>query len=199
MSRIMTRFLPLSFVAAALLAGCAATIPPVQVTRFHNSPQLSAGSVMIQPAGGGDPQSLEFRAYTAAVARELTTLGLTESQDKTTPYVVMLDVGRDTREELARRSPVTIGVGGGSFGRSSGISLGTSFGLGKNRPRDVIVTRMAVQIRTRAADKVIWEGRAETEAPSRAPASQPGLAANKLAAALFSGFPGASGKTVRVP
>lgn len=196
---MMLKKFTLSLLAAAALAGCAASIPPVQVTRFHTNPQLAAGTAVIEPGGGGDAQSLEFRAYAAAVARELTTLGVTEAQGTASPYVVTLDVGRETREELAGRSPVTIGVGGGSFGRSSGISLGTSFGLGKNRAREVIITRMAVQIRKRADKSVIWEGRAETEASSRAPASQPGLAADKLAAALFKDFPGASGKTVRVP
>jgi Domain of unknown function (DUF4136) len=195
----MTRVFSLSLAAALMLGGCAASIPSVQVTRFHNSPTLASGAVLIQPPVGGDAQSLEFRAYAAAVARELTRLGLTESQDKASPYIVTLDVARDSREELAGRSPVTIGIGGGSFGRSSGISLGTSFGLGKNRAREVVITRMAVQIRKRDAAAVIWEGRAETESPARAPAAQPGLAADKLATALFQGFPGDSGKTVRIP
>lgn len=194
----MLKKLTLSIFAVATLAGCAASIPPVQVTRFHANPQLAAGTAVIEPSGGGDAQSLEFRAYAAAVARELATLGVTEAQGTASPYIVTLDIGRETREELSRGSPVTIGVGGGSFGRRSGVSLGTSFGLGRNRGREVIVTRMAVQIRKRADKSVIWEGRAETEASSRAPASQPGLAADKLAAALFKGFPGTSGQTVRV-
>jgi hypothetical protein len=195
----MMKKLTLSALAAITVAGCASSIPPVQVTRFHANPKLAAGAAVIEPGNGGDTKSLEFRAYAAAVARELNTLGVTEAEGATTPYVVTLDVARDTREELASRSPVTIGVGGGSFGRRSGVSLGTSFGLGGNRSREVIVTRMAVQIRKRADKSVIWEGRAETEASSRAPASQPGLAADKLATALFKGFPGESGRTVKVP
>lgn len=195
----MLKTLTLSALAAASLAGCAASIPPVQVTRFHTNPQLSPGSAMIEPLGSSDSQGLEFRTYAAAVVRELTVLGITESRGTGTPYVVTVGVSRATREELAGRSPVTIGIGGGSFGRSSGISLGTSFGLGKNRARAVIVTQMSVQIRRRADNLVLWEGRAETEASSRAPASQPSLAADKLATALFKGFPGESGRTVRVP
>lgn len=194
----MTKTMILSLFAVVGLAGCAASIPPVEVTRFHSGPQLAAGAVVIEPLNGGDAQSLEFRTYAAAVARELTVLGLTESQAKTTPYVVTLDVGRDTREELARRSPVTIGVGGGSFGRGGGVGIGTSFGLGNNRAREVVITRMAVQIRKRADKMVVWEGRAQTESPARAPAAQPGLAADKLATALFKGFPGESGKTIIV-
>lgn len=196
----MTKNLILFLAATVSLAGCVASIPPVEVTRFHINPQLTAGTAMIEPVGGGDSQGLEFRTYAAAVARELATLGLTESRDVKTPYVVAVDFGRDTREELATRSPVTIGIGGGSFGRGGGIGLGTSFGIGgSNRPREVIVTRLAVQIRKRADKAVIWEGRAQTEAPARAPSAQPGLAADKLAAALFKGFPGVSGQTITVP
>lgn len=191
--------LPLSLFAVAVLSGCAASIPPVEVTRFHSTPKLSAGAAAIEPVSGADAQSLEFRAYSAAVAREVTKLGLTEASGANTPYVITLDVSRDTREGLAKRSPVTIGIGGGSFGRSGGVGIGTSFGFGRNRPNEVVVTRMAVQIRNRADRAVIWEGRAETEAPARAPAAQPGLAADKLATALFKDFPGVSGQTVRVP
>lgn len=195
----MFKNLSLPILAAIALGGCAASIPPVSVTRFHAGPQLSAGTVVLQPVAGGDAQSLEFRTYAAAVARELATLGLTESQASSSAYVATVDIGRDTREELARQSPVTIGIGGGSFGRGGGIGIGTSFGLGKNRAREVIITRMSVQLRKRGETTALWEGRAETEAPSRAPAAQPGLAADKLATALFRGFPGVSGQTVRVP
>jgi hypothetical protein len=45
----------------------------------------------------------------------------------------------------------------------------------------------------------VWEGRAETQAPANAPAAQPGLAADKLASALFKDFPGESGRTITVP
>ena len=196
---MMLTKLPLSLFAVAVLSGCAASIPPVEVTRFHSTPRLSAGTATIEPVNGADAQSLEFRAYAAAVARETTKLGLTEASGANTPYVITLDVSRDTREGLAKRSPVTIGIGGGSFGRGGGVGIGTSFGFGRNRPNEVVVTRMAVQIRNRADKSVIWEGRAETEAPARAPAAQPGLAADKLAAALFKDFPGVSGQTVRVP
>ena len=50
-----------------------------------------------------------------------------------------------------------------------------------------------------ATGAVVWEGRAQTEAPGNAPAAQPGLAADKLARALFQDFPGESGRTITVP
>lgn len=189
----------LFFAGAASLAGCVASIPPVQVTRFHSEAQLAPGGVVIVPAGGGDPQGLEFRTYAAAVARELNTLGLSETRDAQSPYVATVEYARDTREGLVKRSPFSIGIGGGSFGRGGGIGLGTSFGIGKSRSNDIVATRLGVQLRKRAQTTAIWEGRAETQAPARAPSAQPGLAADKLAAALFKNYPGISGQTVTVP
>jgi hypothetical protein len=45
----------------------------------------------------------------------------------------------------------------------------------------------------------VWEGRSETAVRSRAPAGQPGIAAARLARALFEGFPGQSGQTITIP
>jgi hypothetical protein len=50
-----------------------------------------------------------------------------------------------------------------------------------------------------AKANTVWDGRAQTTARTNSPAIQPGLAAQKLADALFSGFPGDSGKTITVP
>jgi hypothetical protein len=51
----------------------------------------------------------------------------------------------------------------------------------------------------RSDNLVIWEGRATQSADAKSPAAQPGIAASKLAEALFTDFPGDSGKTVTVP
>ncbi len=49
-----------------------------------------------------------------------------------------------------------------------------------------------------ASGQALWEGRAIAAVPVKAPASQPGLAAAKLADALFKDFPGKSGRTISV-
>jgi hypothetical protein len=183
----------------AMLSGCAATIPPVEVTRFHAGQSISPAAIVIQPLAGGDAQALEFRSYAAAVGKQLTSLGFSESADTKSPYIAEVDFSRDTRTDVARRSPVSIGVGGGTGGGGFGIGLGTSFGIGGNKSRETIVTKLSVRIKTRADNRALWEGRAQTEVPSRAPAAQPGLAAEKLANALFKGFPGQSGETITVP
>lgn len=183
--------------ATLLLPACAATIPPVEVTRFHVSEAIAPGATMTSPVTGQDGSSIEFRTYALAVSRELARLGFAEGTKAA--YTAEISYARESRERLAPRSPVTIGIGGGTFGRHLGVGLGTSFGVGGDNSKQVIVSRLDVQLKRASDGAVVWEGRAQTEAPSNAPAAQPGLAADKLARALFSGFPGESGKTITVP
>ncbi len=188
---MLTRSIALA--TALTLGGCAASIPPVEVTRFHLGNDIQRGSVA--PAPG--IMSLEASTYRAAVERELNRLGFPTSSDAR--YIFTTDVSRDTRAALARRSPISIGIGGGTGGYGGGVGLGASFGLGGSRSRETVVTRLSVQLRDRNTQSVVWEGRAETEAPSNAAAAQPGLAADKLADALFRDFPGVTGRTISVP
>jgi hypothetical protein len=188
-----------AMILPVVLAGCTATIPPVEVTRFHLGAPIPAGNVSIVPVAGGDSQALEFRTYAAAVARELARLGYSEAATAQTPLIAEVEFSRGTRTDFARRSPVTIGIGGGSYGGGLGVGIGTSFGVGGNKSRETVITRLSVRMKTRVDGKPVWEGRAETQAPANAPAAQPGLAADKLATALFKDFPGRSGETITVP
>ncbi|MFM9977813.1 MAG: DUF4136 domain-containing protein [Sphingomonadaceae bacterium] len=185
----------LAVAGALIMGGCAASIPPVQVTRFHLSGDIARDTV--SAALGAD--TLEAGSYRAAVERELNRVGFPSAGAAAATYVFTADVNRDTRAALAARSPVTIGIGGGTGGYGGGIGLGASFGVGGNRSREVVVTQLAVQLRRRADQTVVWEGRAETQAPGNSPAAQPSLAADKLAAALFKDFPGETGRTISVP
>ena len=185
--------------AFSALSACSATIPPVEVTRFNTGQPMVAGGVSILPKVGSDSQSLEFRTYASAVARQMAGLGFTETSGANAPYIAEIEHSRGTRTDAAKRSPFTIGIGGGSFGRGGGIGVGTSIGLGGEGTRETIITRLSVRIKSRTDGKAMWEGRAQTSASARAPAAQPGLAAEKLAAALFKGFPGKTGETVIVP
>ncbi len=188
----MMRTLLLSTVFA--LGGCAASIPPVQVTRFHLGSEIArapVAPVIIE-------NSLERAAYDAAVARELARLGFAAGTAEAR-YTFSSEVARETRAAAPKRSPISIGIGGGTGGYGGGVGAGVSFGLGGKKNNEIVATRLSVQLRERGGKGVVWEGRAETEAPSNAPASQPGLAADKLAKALFKDFPGESGRTISVP
>jgi len=195
-----SRLIILSAAALLPLAACQTATAPVEVTRFHLDQPLERGTVVLEPAPGGDRQSLEYQTYAAAVARELQRVGYVETPTLgQSLYVATVDVTRGTRARLAERSPVTIGIGGGTGGYGSGVGIGASFGIGGGRSRDLTVTQLAVQLKRRSDQQVVWEGRAQTEARSGAPAAQPGLAAERLAQALFRDFPGESGRTISVP
>lgn len=188
---------PLLIGSAFALAGCAASVPPVEVTRFHLNQPITPGTVAIDTSAPG-VKSLEFTNYTNAVNAELQRLGFTPAAIGASDYIATVGVMRDTREALAERSPVSVGVGGGTGSYGGGVGVGVGFSFG-SKPKDVVVSELHVQIKRRAAGDVIWEGRAQTEAKENAPAAQPGIAAGKLAAALFKDFPGRSGETISVP
>ena len=191
------RTLVLASAAMLLLPACTAKLPPVEVTRFHVNETIAPGTIAIAPMDDIEANSIEFRTYAIAVSRELTRLGFSEGANPA--YSAEVGYSREARDRLSKASPVTIGIGGGSFGRHVGVGLGTSFGVGGDNSRKMIISRLEVRLKRAADGTVVWEGRAQTEAPSNAPAAQPGLAADKLSRALFAGFPGESGKTIAVP
>ncbi|WP_295496907.1 hypothetical protein [Sphingorhabdus sp. EL138] len=80
--------------------------------------------------------------------------------------------------------------------RGVGVSLG--FNLGSSSAA-LLQSSLAVRIVRRIDQMVIWEGTAVQSAKAGSPAAQPGIAASKLAEALFKDFPGVSGETIRVP
>lgn len=188
--------------AIAFLGGCATAVPPVEVTRFHaGDPVVSSGGILIEPMPGQQSDSIEFRTYAGAVAQELQRVGFTDETGKQTfaasEYIARMAIIRDVRSPIATRSPVSVGVGGSTGSYGSGVGLGIGINLA-GKPKDVVTTELSVQIRRRADNQAVWEGRATTQAKDGTPAAQPGIAAAKLAAALFSGYPGKSGETITV-
>jgi len=198
--------LVLPVVAGSLaLAGCATAIPPVEVTRFHaGEPVPRSGGILVEPAPElGRDDSIEYRTFASAVSQELQRIGFTDEAGLKTfapsEYVAIVRYDREVRAPYARgsRSPVSVGVGGSTGSYGSGLGVGIGIDL-SGKPKDIVVTRLSVQIRRRPDNKPVWEGRAETSAKTGTPASQPGLAASKLAAALFRDYPGRSGETITV-
>ena len=190
--------------AALLVSGCTAMTPPVDVTRFHNAQvaPIIPGTIRIQAnvTEEGDGRSLEYGTYSAALLRELQRVGFAEARDNPdkSEYVARYTIDRAVLSAGGSRSPVSVGVGGSTGSYGSGVGLGIGINLG-GRPKDKIVTELSVRISDRASGNVVWEGRASIEAKQGSPAAQPGLAAAKLAEALFRDFPGVSGTTIRVP
>lgn len=186
--------------SALLLAGCATSTGPIDVTRFHTDQVARQGSVAIVAGNPADANSLEFRTTANAVSAALVRNGFTPAgQSSAHPQVeAVVDLARETLSPAAaRRSPVSVGVGGSTGSYGSGLGLGIGIDL-SGKPKPVIATRMRVQLRRAGSNDVFWEGRAETYAKEGSPAAQPGIAAGRLADALFQGFPGQSGETITV-
>jgi hypothetical protein len=180
-------------------AGCATAVPPVEVTRFHAADVARTGTVAIVPGPDVDAQSIEYRTYANAVAAQLRTVGFTIAEPGAkADYAARVDYRREVRRPPDRkRSPVSVGVGGSTGSYGGGVGLGIGIDL-SGPPKAVIVTDLAVQLRRAADDVAVWEGRAETQAKENTPSAQAGIAAGKLAEALFRDYPGQSGETIRV-
>jgi hypothetical protein len=187
----------MSLLVAASLAGCATGPQPSEVTRFHLNQPIARGQIAIEPFNQRDAGSIEFRDYADAVSRQLAANGWTVVASGQAEQVALVDFAQGSRDDVVKRSPVTIGLGGATGGWSSGVGGGISFGLGGGSG-STTASMMEVSIKRRSDGTVIWEGRARTEADARRPESSPSVAADKLAAALFQGFPGESGRTITV-
>lgn len=196
-----TRVLIAVAAVAVLASGCSTTgggrPAPVEATRYHLSQPIPPGTVGIQ-ADGAQVAGPEFSLYTGAVMREMERLGFTPAATGGSPdYLVAIGFTRTDRGQVRTRPPVTIGIGGGSFGGNVGVGGGVSTGIG-GKTRTVYGMELSVQIRRRGDNTVVWEGKAITETLSGAPGAQPNDGAARLAAALFKEFPGQSGITTTV-
>ena len=192
------RILPL--LTLSVLTACVVPTGPVEVTRFNRAAEgvpYGKGSFAVALVGeSASARSLAGSPYLAAVAREMQRIGY---RDNTGNSDVIAEVRFGaTLVRLDRRAPVSVGVGGstGSYGSGVGVSFG--FNLGNGTAAQV-QSSLAVRIVRRSDQVVIWEGTAVQFAKAGSPAAQPGIAASKLAEALFKDFPGVSGETIRVP
>jgi len=193
-ARPLTALLPL-----ALLSACVAPVGPVEVTRFHlpDTSMLGRGAVTVVPGAGMDAQSLEYRTYASAVARQLVLLGYAEQVAGSAPQRAEVRLRREIWREGAGRSPVSVGVGGSTGSYGSGIGVGIGLNL-SGPPPEQVTTELSVTIREAASERALWEGRASFTVKASSPMAQTQLGAAKLAEALFKDFPGRSGETVLV-
>jgi hypothetical protein len=192
-----------AFAMIACLAACTSSggaRKGVEVTRFHLGQPLARGPIAIEAFDPADENSLEFRSYAGAVERQLSRHGWTIvrsiGQSET---VALVDVTQGTRTSLAPRTPVSVGIGGGtgSWGSGGGVGVGVGLG-GGSRPTELVTNLLEVRIKRRSDGTIFWEGRASSETRANAAEAQPAAAVERLAEALFQGFPGTSGQTIRV-
>jgi hypothetical protein len=184
---------------AALAAGCASNgttgagmgaAGTAEVTRFHLGQNIARGEIAIEPLDRSQMGSMEFGRYAAAVEGQLTALGWRVARGTTrSEQVAVVRVSQGTRQQM-RRSGTGIGMDGGMSGGVQGSMA--------PRAGEVVVTELAVRLQRRSDGTAIWEGRAQSEARAGTPMADRANAADRLATALFQGFPGESGRTIRV-
>jgi hypothetical protein len=179
------------------LAACSTTRPGTEVKRFHLGQPIARSTITLVPAPG-QPKGLEFQSYADAVGRELVAQSFVPVVgDPSAAYVGTIEI-RQMARPAPRRGGLSIGLGGGSFGRSGGVGGGVSLPVGQSRPGDIVTTNLSLQIKRRADSSVIWEGSASGEGDSRNGGGDLSAQIPELARALLSGFPGTPGQTVLV-
>jgi hypothetical protein len=189
-----------AFLAAPLLivSTGAMAAPPVEVTRFHTAEAARSGTVRLVADDGLDPGSLEYRTFASAVADAMTRAGFTPVLDETATYTARIGYERHVDRPVDDRgSPVSVGVGGATGRYGGGLGVGIGINL-SGKPKATIGTLLRVQMRQTDSGQALWEGRAETAARENKADAQTGVAAARLANALFKDYPGQSGATIKV-
>lgn len=189
----------MALTGAALLAGCAAQVPPAEVTRFHLGQPIAQGEIAVEPRNPNEASSLEFQSVATPIARELRARGFAIAPNlPRSELVAVVDLQQASRQIGLERSAFSIGLGGGSYGGGVGVGGGVSFPVGKKTVPMATRTDLFVQIKRRSDSTVIWEGRGRIEARDGTPYASTAAAVDKLATALFKDFPGESGRTITV-
>ena len=192
--------------AGASLTACATgpSLPPTEVLRYHLGEPIDRGTIAVQPLTSGGPASIEFKTYAAAVQGELLKAGYSVPTPGAKPLLVAtVGFTRTTQAGPPKRSPISIGLGGGGFsggrgGGGVGLGGGVGFPIGGGGSTAILVSELSVTIKRAADQSPVWEGRAQSFADARKEDARTDIQAAKLARALFMGFPGESGRTIQV-
>jgi hypothetical protein len=214
------KMLALAAPAALLALSACATGFPAQVQRFQAMPAPHGQSFVIQAADRAKAGGLEFSQYANLVRRHLIAHGYSEAPvGHPATLVVSLDYGVDDGRErvVARPDPFGYGRGFGYrpfysrfgyFGRhrspfywgwNDPFLYGPYGGLGYGGGYDidsytVYTSYVDMDIRRAADGQSLFEGLAQARSRSD---DLPVLVPN-LVEAMFTGFPGNSGETVRI-
>lgn len=198
---------------ALLALGACATPFKADVSRFQELPAPQGQSFVIRAADPADAGGIEFSQYASLIAGEMIELGYVQAQGGTADMTVSLDYGVDEGKErtVVRQDPFYDPYWGyGSFYRPyivrtrrgaryiSGYYDPFLFS-GFNRGYDVdsftvYTSGLDLKIDRNSDGKRLFEGKAEAKSRSD---KLPYLIPN-LVEAMFTGFPGNSGETVRI-
>ena len=210
------KILTLAAPAALLALGGCATGLPTQVSRYQAMPAPAGQSFVVQPADPADRGGLEFSRYADLVRRHLVEQGYSEaSSPQTATLVVSLDYGVDDgRQQVVTRPALgyrRFGYGGfgyrpywsrfGGYGR-----FRSPFYYGWDDPfwyrgygeeidvYTVYTSFLDMDIKRSSDGESVFEGIAR----ARSRTDELGVLVPNLVEAMFTGFPGNSGETVKI-
>ena len=216
---LKSKMLALAAPAALLALSACATGFPAQVQRFQAMPAPQGQTFAIQASDRDKSGGLEFSQYADLVRRHLVELGYTEAPSaQAATMVVTLDYGVDNgRDRVVARpdpfGPYGYGFGGryrpfysryGYFGRYR-----SPFYWGWDDPflygpfgynsydvdtYTVYTSFLDMDIRRTSDGQSLFEGLAQ----ARSRSNQLTALVPNLVEAMFTGFPGNSGETVRI-
>ncbi|MBV7257246.1 DUF4136 domain-containing protein [Pacificimonas sp. WHA3] len=204
------KFMKTAVLAGALLltSACASSFS-ADVSRFQRLPAPTGESYTIVAMGDEETNSLEFQNYARYVAAQMNAQGYTEvSNPDDATMIVSLDYGvNDGREKIASRPGTRFG---GFYGWGNPYYYGRGYyrrpifydpffhggfgGFNDEVYSYTVYSSFLDMNITRPGGEPVFEGRAE--ANSRGD-NLPELVPN-LVTAMFTDFPGMSGKTIRV-
>ncbi|HEY0627347.1 MAG TPA: DUF4136 domain-containing protein [Allosphingosinicella sp.] len=168
-------------VAACSTIGGGSRQGAVEATRFHLGQPVARSTIAVDAADAADRNNVEFPFYRYSVESQLRRLGWTVVPNaQQSEQIALIDVEQGSRLALSQ-------------GRST-IASPRSAAAGSE-----VATQLEVSIRRRSDQSVFWEGRAQTAARAGTDAATPRAAVERLAQALFSDFPGESGRTISAP
>ena len=212
------KLLTLAAPAALLALGACTTGLSTQVSRFQAMPAPQGQSFIVQPADPDDRGGLEFSQYAGQVRQHLLAQGFTEAASpRDASLVVTLDYGVDNGQTKVRTTPgLGFGYGGyggygfhrpyhsrfgGFYGRRNPFYYGwydpffdSGFGYPEVTSYTVYTSFVDMDIKRTADGQSVFEGTAK----ARSGTDQLQVLVPNLIEALFTGFPGNSGETVRI-
>jgi hypothetical protein len=212
------KLLTLAAPAALLALGACTTGLSTQVSRFQAMPAPQGQSFIVQPADPDDQGGLEFSQYAGQVRQHLLAQGFTEAASpRDASLVVTLDYGVDNGQTKVRTTPgLGFGYGsyggygfhrpyysrfGGFYGRRNPFYYGwydpffdSGFGYPEVTSYTVYTSFVDMDIKRTADGQSVFEGTAK----ARSGTDQLQVLVPNLIEALFTGFPGNSGETVRI-
>jgi hypothetical protein len=211
------KILTLAAPAALLALGGCATGLPTQVSRYQAMPAPAGQTFVVQASDPEDRGGLEFSRYADLVRRHLVEQGYSEAgSPQAASLIVSLDYGVDEGRQQVVTYPSSRfgrGFGYGGFGyrpywsRFGGYGrLRSPFYYGWDDPfwgrgfgddidvYTVYTSFLDMDIKRAADGESVFEGTAR----ARSRTDDLGVLVPNLVEAMFTGFPGNSGETVKI-